>query len=112
VRLQLPAYAPGEVEGLRLQRTPAGGVEEVIELGLLTPNPSSVASKVVAFLAARDYRVTATAYGPGGESARSNELLIRATTSGPCPRPEAPRLIEVVLEIGGERVVVPAPVTE
>ncbi len=112
IRFMAPAdAAEAQVSGYRLYAAAEGQREESIDLENLDLETvgQGLYETTAPFDSTRSYRLTMTAIGPGGESARSNELVLAATSRGACPRPGAPRLIEVVIEIDGRRVTLPVP---
>jgi len=63
-----------------------------VNLGLLTPDQNGVITFTPSpvFDTSKNYFVRVSARGPGGESAKSNEVHVFATSSGVCPPPAAP----------------------
>lgn len=80
--------ADAPVSGFRLYRTPNTGTEESVDLGNVQGETT------LDFLRSKSYRLQLTAYGPGGESDRSNELTLPAV-------PDAPRKFEIVIPAEG-----------
>jgi hypothetical protein len=98
IRFELPANAAeAQLEGFRLYRTPTGGPEEVVDVGTVETLEDGTSSAVVGFLRARAYTLQLTAFGPAGESDRSNAITLPAV-------PDAPGALEVVLEVRGRSV--------
>lgn len=64
-----------------------------INLGLLSPDGDGgfTFTPSQQFDTSKDYFVSVSANGSGGESAKSNEIEIAPTSSGVCPVPVAPR---------------------
>lgn len=89
LRFLAPANAAeSQLQGFRLYRQVEGQPEEKIELG------NALSPVSVSLLRGRAYKLALTAYGPAGESERSNVLSVAAI-------PDAPTKLEIVIEVSG-----------
>jgi hypothetical protein len=73
----------GTVSGYRVYLASTGLPTQTLDLGAVTPDPDGVAREALQLEATRAFTVSMTAYNAAGESARSNQINVPASTCDP-----------------------------
>jgi hypothetical protein len=73
----------GDVSGYRVYLASSGQATQALDLGAVAPDPDGVAREALQLDATRSYSVSMTAYNAAGESSRSNQVSVQASSCDP-----------------------------